>query len=133
MLRLISIPLLFILLLADGSSAASSCFTQQGEYFSKPSNRTETVSAGLVCPQSRSNSPCTVASGGYVTAHSTLNITTANSNADIFRTIRQVTDQPFDTSAVSNVNGVSYTINPGENGYIGFTPTYDCYRGVLVD
>lgn len=128
MLRFMSLLLLSILLLADGSAAASSCFTQQGDRYSKPSNRTETVSAGLVCPKTQSNSTCTISSGGYVTERSTLNITTANSNADIFRT---VTNQSFDTSLVGNVDGYSFTMNPGQNGYIGFTLTYDCYQGVL--
>ena len=131
MLRLLSISLLSIFLLVDGIAAASNCFTQRGDRYTKHSKRIDIVSAGLVCPQSQSNSTCSVESGGYLTEWSTLNITTPNSNADVFRAVRQTLNQPFDRFIVGTVDSIKYTIQSGKNGYIGFTLSYYCYQGVL--
>ncbi|KAL8834866.1 MAG: hypothetical protein Q9170_003566 [Blastenia crenularia] len=126
-----NISSLLLLFLASNGLAATDCFTQIGDTYTKPSIVTNRVSVGLSCPLSQNNLTCLLPTGGLVTEFSTLNFTSDSEN-QIFQTVGKVTNTMFDT-VKGSVTNFSYNVDPGAMGYYGFTSTLNCYAGTLGD
>lgn len=128
--RLYSLPLL-LLLLVSNARAATDCFTQVGDRYTKPSVTTHRVSVGITCPPSENNVTCSLVVEGCIEEPATLNITTA-SETEIFQAI-QTTDRPFSASVRGSAPRFTYPVEPDRAGYYGFTVTLACFAGTLGD
>ncbi|KAL8727005.1 MAG: hypothetical protein Q9181_005862 [Wetmoreana brouardii] len=126
------LPFLLPLLSAYTCRAATDCFAQVGDYYTKPAIITHRVSIGIDCPKSDRNSTCPLQTGGYVTDSAILNITTS-STPKIFDAIRQKTDKPFYDTITGSVTNSTVQVDAGTVGYWGWTVTLRCYAGTLGD
>ncbi|KAL8706616.1 MAG: hypothetical protein Q9201_000363 [Fulgogasparrea decipioides] len=126
------LPLLLPLLSAYTCRAATDCFTQVGDYYTKPAITTHRVSIGIDCPDSDRNNTCPLQTGGYVTESAILNITT-NSTPKIFDAVRQKTGKPFYDTITGSVTNSTVQIEAGKMGYWGWTVTLRCSAGTLGD
>lgn len=131
-LRIHSLSPLFLLLVSK-CMAATDCFTQVGDRYTKPSIMTHRISVGIICPPSENNVTCPLVVEGYIQESATLNIsTTSTSETAIFDAV-QTTDRPFNASIKGSGPKFTYPVEPGRTGYYGFTPTLACFAGTLGD
>lgn len=63
-------------------------------------------------------------------APSTLNINTTHTT-ELFDAIGKAVKTEFKESIYGAVPNVTFTVDPGQTGYIGFTVTLRCYDGVI--
>ena len=129
--------LLLLLLSACSARAATDCFTQIGDDYTRPADDVHRISIGLDFNQDCGNttghpSTCTLSGEGYVTEAATLNITSA-STPKIFDTVRQKVDKPFNDTLAGAVGSTLMALNRNESGYIGFTTEMRCFAGTLGD
>ena len=108
---------------------SSDCFKQQGDSYTKPSPGATRVSAGLACPESQKQD-CSLDSGGFVNAKSTLNVTT-NDAAMVYNAVAKATRVSFVLSTYGSAPNVTFKVKPGQIGYAAFTLFNRCYAGVL--
>ncbi|KAL8761297.1 MAG: hypothetical protein Q9184_002566 [Pyrenodesmia sp. 2 TL-2023] len=120
-----------LLLLVSKAMAATECFTQVGDRYTKPSITTHRVSVGITCPSSENNITCPLIVEGYIEEAATHNLTTA-STTEIFEAV-QTADRPFNTSVRGSAPRFTYPVEPGRTGYYGFTVTLGCFAGTLGD
>ncbi|KAL8902851.1 MAG: hypothetical protein Q9207_004340 [Kuettlingeria erythrocarpa] len=120
-----------LLLLFSKCMAATDCFTQVGDRYTKPSIVTHRVSVGIICPPSENNVTCPLVVEGLIQESATLNISTT-SETEIFDAI-QTADRPFNASIRGSGPKFTYPVEPGRTGYYGFTPTFACFAGTLGD
>ncbi|KAL8787751.1 MAG: hypothetical protein Q9213_002071 [Squamulea squamosa] len=92
--------------------AATDCFTQVGDRYTKPSILTHRVE-------------------GIIEEVATLNITTPSQD-DIFEAMK-ATDRPFNRTLRGWAPKLTYPVEPGRTGYYGFTVTLGCFAGTLAD
>lgn len=113
------------------NAASADCFKLQGDGFTAPAESTMRVSPGVICPDT-AKEPCTLSTGGFVNATSTLNITTG-SNAKVFAAVGKATHQNWPESIYGSVGSENLTVSPGRIGWYGFTVSHLCFVGVLED
>ncbi|KAL9011605.1 MAG: hypothetical protein Q9173_003566 [Seirophora scorigena] len=118
-------------LLVSHGMAATDCFTQVGDRYSKPALRNHRISAGITCPPSDNNVTCPLDVEGDIEEPATLNITT-QSTSDVFDAVR-TTDRPFEDSVRGRVPTFIFPVEPDRMGYYGFTVTLACFAGTLGD
>lgn len=92
-------------------------------------SNTSRISAGVICSKEREQ-PCLIQAGRFLETRSTLNITTAYT-AEVFDAIGKAVDVSFNESTYGNVGDIAVSIGPGDNGYISYNYTLDCYDGVI--
>ncbi|KAH0276768.1 hypothetical protein KCU91_g3647, partial [Aureobasidium melanogenum] len=124
--------------LASTSVCASSCqtYTQSGQPYTQPSDRTFIVSKGVVCESTTGD--CRVPIGGYVTDTRTLNVTIASPDS-IYDLIGSTVGFKLNKTVTSWVGGESdpqgdpqdWPIANGTSGYVGFTANHRCTSGVM--
>jgi hypothetical protein len=113
------------------AAASADCFKQQRDSYTTSAKDTKRISAGVACPESAAQ-PCSLETGGFVNATSTLNITTGNT-AEVFAAVGRAANTQFAVFLNGSVANQTITVEPGRTGYFGFTVTYRCYAGVLED
>ncbi|KAL9020064.1 MAG: hypothetical protein Q9185_002678 [Variospora sp. 1 TL-2023] len=111
--------------------AATDCFTQVGDSYSKPAGTTRRVSVGIDCPPSDNNVTCPLTVEGYIEEAATLNITT-QSRSEIFDAVR-TDNRTFEDPVRGRTATFTYPVNPGRMGYYGFTVHLNCFAGTLSD
>ncbi|KAG9605979.1 hypothetical protein KCU77_g484, partial [Aureobasidium melanogenum] len=124
--------------LASTSVCATSCqtYTQSGQPYTQPSDRTFIVSKGVVCESTTGD--CRVPIGGYVTDARTLNVTIASPDS-IYDLIGSTVGFKLNKTVTSWVGGESdpqgdpqdWPIANGTSGYVGFTANHRCTSGVM--
>lgn len=113
------------------SGAASvDCFKQEGDGYTTTWNTTSRISAPISCSMS-ANRTCELASGGFLNVPSTLSITSTHTD-EILETIGKAVDTEFKKSVYGAVPNSTFTLQPGQTGYVGFTATLRCNDGVIV-
>lgn len=127
--------LMLLALSACSAEAAVDCFTQAGDYYTKPADSPHRVSAGTVCKSTDNSTDgpsCNARAEGYVTDRATLNIT-SDSTTKAFDAVRQKVDKPFNDTLTGHVAGTEFHLNSGDAGYAGFTTEMRCFAGTLGD
>ncbi|KAI4287112.1 MAG: hypothetical protein L6R35_003627 [Caloplaca aegaea] len=124
-------PASLLLLLVSNGMAATDCFTQVGDSYSKPAGTTRRISVGIACPPSDNNVTCPLTAEGYFEEAATLNITT-QSRSEIFDAVR-TDDRTFEDSVKGRGPTLTYPVDPGRMGYYGFTVHLRCFAGTLGD
>ncbi|KAL8852455.1 MAG: hypothetical protein Q9221_002685 [Calogaya cf. arnoldii] len=122
-----------LLLLVSESMAATDCFTQVGELYTKSANKTHRISVGIICPPSEKNFSCPLKHEGFIEEAGTLNITTQYPDK-IFEAV-QTPDRltPFSSSTKGLGPKGIYKVQSGTAGWYGFTVKLGCYTGTLGD
>ncbi|KAL8969568.1 MAG: hypothetical protein Q9197_004265 [Variospora fuerteventurae] len=111
--------------------AATDCFTQVGDSYSKPAGTTRRTSVGIDCPPSDNHVTCPLTVKGYIEEAATLNITT-QSTSEIFDAVR-TDNRTFEDPVRGRAATFTYPVNPGRMGYYGFTVHLNCFAGTLGD
>ncbi|KAL8649403.1 MAG: hypothetical protein Q9210_004420 [Variospora velana] len=111
--------------------AATDCFTQVGDRYSKPAVTTHRISLGIACPPTDNNITCPLTVEGYIEETATLNITT-QSTSEIFDAVR-TDDRPFEDSVRGRGATFTYPVEADRMGYYSFTVKLGCFAGTLGD
>lgn len=112
----------------SSAAASADCLRQTG-FPANSSSIPARISVGVACSETE-NRTCSVQSGGYVEASSTLNITTSHT-ADILDTFGKAHNVPFNQVKYVDGSNSEFNVEPGQNGYIGYTFSQRCYTGVI--
>lgn len=125
-------PVPLLLLFVSNGMAATDCFTQVGDSYSKPAGSTRRrISIGIACPPSDNNVTCPLTVEGYIEEAATLNITT-QFTSEIFDAVR-TDNRTFEDSVKGRGPTFTYPVDPGRMGYYGFTVNLNCFAGTLGD
>ena len=121
--------LVLLALSACSVKAATDCFTQIGDDYTRPANDVHRISIGL---NVGNNTDQTLTGEGYATEAATLNIT-SDSAPKIFDAVRQKTDKPFNDTLTGSVSTTVMHLYGNQSGYIGFTTQMRCFAGTVGD
>lgn len=124
----------FFLLLAyytaSSTAAEADCLRKTGSPVTSSSAPTR-ISVGVVCSKTE-NRNCTIRSGGFVEIQRTTNLTTTSHNAEeIVDTFGKAYNVTFNSVTYVDVSRAEFVVEPGRNGYIGYTYSQRCYTGVI--
>lgn len=124
------------LIIPRGSSGCST-FNLTGQPYTTPSNVTQIVSVGIVCPSTASNTSCNISASGYIHESASLNVSASSSTAkSLYSAVSKSINQQWTDSIVTKISDTGvYTFNlsPGSAGYVKFMSTLVCYDGVPGD
>ena len=124
--------LVLLTLSACSVKAATDCFTQIGDDYTKPADDVHRISIGINCGNTTGQLSCSLTGGGYVSEAATLNVT-SDSTAQIFDAVRQSVDKPFNDTLTGGTSSTAMHLNRNDSGYIGFTTQMRCFEGTLGD